>query len=76
MVGTSALACKWSWILYKIIFLTALILFIIWLYKQIKGPQPTQATAQTETPLDILKKRYAKSEIDKKEYEEKKKDLE
>lgn len=30
----------------------------------------------TETPLDILKKRYAMGDIDKEEFEQKKKDLE
>jgi len=30
----------------------------------------------TETPLEILKKRYARGEIDKEEFEQKKRDLE
>jgi putative membrane protein len=60
-----------GWI-FMILFWAAIILLIIWLYKQIKGPQEA---ARTESALDVLKKRYAKSEIDKKEFDEKRKDL-
>jgi putative membrane protein len=69
--------CGWGWPLigsiFMILFWLAVILLIIWLFKQIRGPQ---AATQTETPLELLKKRYAKGELDKKEFEEKKKDLE
>jgi putative membrane protein len=59
--------------LFMILFWVAIILLIIWLYKQIKGPE--SAAAKTETANEILKKRYARGEINKEEFEEKKKDL-
>jgi len=58
------------WIIFLIV-IGLLIYFIVQAQKT-KGRTPTQ----TESPLDILKKRYAKGEIAREEYERMKKDLE
>lgn len=58
--------------LFMILFWAAIILLIIWLYRQIRGPAPAAAG---ETALDILKKRYASGEITKDQYDEMKKEL-
>lgn len=55
-----------------LIFWVAFIAFIVWIVREISS----RKTSDKSKALDILKGRYAKGEIDKKEFEEKKKDLE
>jgi putative membrane protein len=60
-----------------IIFLIALVAGLYFLFKERPGDldDGERQMAQLENPLDILKKRYARGEIDKEEFEQKKKDL-
>lgn len=64
--------------------IVGIVLLIVWLVRQTQagsgvGPAhhmpPPGGPPHGETPLEILKKRYARGEIDKAEFEEKKKDL-
>lgn len=71
-MGYGGTATGW---ISMILFWAVIILLIVWLYKQITGAEPKPAMTE-ETPLEILKRRYAKGEIDKNEFEEKKKYLE
>ena len=49
--------------------------FVIYFLLQVLKSKDSDGSI-SETPLDILKKRYAKGEIDKEEFDRKKKDLE
>ena len=60
-----------GWILGIII-----LLVILWLAFRAFQPNTEQHSLSRKTPLDILKERYAKGEIDKEEFEQRKKDLE
>ena len=58
-----------------IIFWAALIFFVVWIVREIGSRNHSDKTSHSKTAMDILKERYAKGEMDKKEFEEKKKDL-
>ncbi|MFH1510253.1 MAG: SHOCT domain-containing protein [Candidatus Woesearchaeota archaeon] len=60
----------WFGLMWTVLFWAAVIWFIVWIVKNIKN-----RTAWEESPLDILKKRYAKGEITKRQYEEMRKEL-
>ena len=57
--------------LFWILLIVGLVFLIKWLWEQ-SGGSPSKGS---ESALDILKKRYARGEISKEEFEEKKKDL-
>ncbi len=62
-----------GWI-FMVLFWALVILGIVYLLKLISGGD-RKSERNEETALDVLKKRYAKGEIGKEEFEEKKKDI-
>ncbi|MBI4089251.1 MAG: SHOCT domain-containing protein [Candidatus Levybacteria bacterium] len=61
--------------LSMLLFWLLLILGVVALVRYLARSGESGRHEDTKTPLDILKERYAKGKIDKKEFEEKKKDL-
>lgn len=60
----------WGWIIGLII-----IVAIIWFFIKSANQSNTPVQSGSKSALDILKERYARGEIDKDEFEERKKDL-
>jgi len=60
----------WGWIIGLIV-----LVLIVWLIVKTTTQNRSLEQNQGKSALDILKERYARGEIDKKEFEEKKKDL-
>lgn len=67
----------WPWFIFMFIFwiavLVAVIVLIRWL---ILSGGPRRERPSEDSAIEILKKRYARGEINKEEFEEKKKELE
>lgn len=63
----------WFMMIFWIAVIVGIVFLVKWLVQQ--GRTSGQASQKEETPLDVLKKRYARGEIDKEEFEQKKRDL-
>lgn len=58
--------------------IVGVVLLVVWLTRQVAGGQSYgggHAAGHTDSAVDILSQRYARGEIDKAEFEEKRKDL-
>lgn len=64
------------WMLFGVIFwfvlIAGIVLLVIWAIQRIAGGE---TGSPVESSLEILKKRYARGEISKEEFEEKKRDI-
>lgn len=67
----------WMWFepIFMLSFFILVIIGIVALIKWIAGQTSPFTSKTEESALEILKKRYAKGEINKEEFEEKKKDI-
>lgn len=63
--------------LFVIIFWVLIVILIVLLIRRLISSSPTRTAGSSpeDSALEILKKRYARGEIDKEEFEAKKKDL-
>lgn len=56
-----------------LIFVVAIVVVVLLLVRWLGGPSSTAASSPSaKAPIDILKKRFARGEIDKEEFEERK----
>ena len=67
---------SWWWFMpiFMILFWGLVIWGIVALVRGLSGPRGSDSS-KADSALEVLKRRYARGEIDKEEYEEKKKDL-
>jgi len=58
------------------IFWILIIIGIFFVFKNMSGTNSNNSSLDNESPLEILKKRYARGEIEEEEYERRRKELE
>ncbi|HEU4344231.1 MAG TPA: SHOCT domain-containing protein [Candidatus Binatia bacterium] len=62
--------------LLGLLILFLFVLAVAYAVKRVWGQRPESVTGREESALDILKKRYARGEISKEEFDKTKKDIE
>jgi putative membrane protein len=75
MGGFSGWVPGFGWILmllFWVLVIVGILAIVKWL---VSGPGTGNSTAAPKTPLEILEERYARGEIDRDEFEQKKRDL-
>ena len=61
--------------IFMLLFWGLIILGIVTLIRWLMTQSPTSRSPDNKTPLEIVQERYARGEIDREEYEQKKRDL-
>ena len=72
MMGYYGNMFGWGGGVFMLIFWVVMILLIVWVIKELTGKHEKESS---DSAVEILRQRYAKGEISKEEFEEKKKGL-
>ena len=76
MAGWEHMNWGWGGMLFQLLFWIIIVIAIIWAIKYFIGySRRGESTPAGESSLELLKKRYARGEINREEFEQKKKDL-
>jgi len=73
-IGTFAWMPGFGWF-FMLLFWTLLILGVVALIKWLSGEASSRGTPTQKSALQILEERYARGEIEREEFEQKKRDL-
>jgi putative membrane protein len=71
MMGGSAF--MWFWALFAVLVLALLVVGVVWLVRTLPGPGPGGSTSAARQELDL---RYARGELTREEYQQRRADLE
>jgi putative membrane protein len=66
-------AFMWLWAIFAVLLLGLLVVGVVWLVRTLTGPGPGSATSAARQELDL---RYARGELTREEYQQRRADLE